>query len=88
MNPGVALLWTQSIGDHSTAKEEVAATTDSELKPKAPEAKATSPEVSVAEPQPMPKPTPDAFLSPLTIDEHNDPVGPCPSESGDCCSDK
>ncbi len=30
----------------------------------------------------------DAFLSPLTIDESNDPVGPCPSASPHRCSDK
>ena len=30
----------------------------------------------------------DSFLSPLTIDEKNDPVGLCPSETGTRCSDK
>ncbi|WP_231612690.1 hypothetical protein, partial [Novipirellula galeiformis] len=30
----------------------------------------------------------DRFLSPLTIDERTDPIGPCPSESGCRCSDK
>ena len=30
----------------------------------------------------------DEFLSPLTIDEHSDPIGPCASESGQRCSDK
>ena len=31
---------------------------------------------------------PDSFLSPLTIDEKNDPIGPCASQSGRRCSDK
>ena len=30
----------------------------------------------------------DAFLSPLTIDERTDPVGPCASRTGKRCSDK
>jgi len=30
----------------------------------------------------------DRFLSPLSIDESSDPIGPCESESGDRCSDK
>jgi len=30
----------------------------------------------------------DAFLSPLMIDEHRDPIGPCASQSERCCSDK
>ena len=31
---------------------------------------------------------PDCFLAPLTIDERNDPIGPCASQSGKRCSDK
>jgi len=31
---------------------------------------------------------PDRFLSPLSIDESSDPIGPCASESGERCSDK
>ena len=30
----------------------------------------------------------DSFLAPLTIDERNDPIGPCASRSGKRCSDK
>ena len=30
----------------------------------------------------------DSFLAPLTIDERNDPIGPCVSRSGKRCSDK
>ncbi|MGV3486569.1 MAG: hypothetical protein ACO1RT_19280, partial [Planctomycetaceae bacterium] len=30
----------------------------------------------------------DAFLSPLSIDEQSDSIGPCPSASGERCSDK
>jgi len=30
----------------------------------------------------------DSFLTPLTIDERNDPIGPCASRSGKRCSDK
>jgi hypothetical protein len=30
----------------------------------------------------------DAFLSPLTINEQTDPIGPVPSQSGKRCSDK
>lgn len=30
----------------------------------------------------------DGFLSPVRINEHSDPVGPCASESGTRCSDK
>jgi len=33
-------------------------------------------------------PPDDAFLSPLTIDEYSDPIGPCASPSGQRCSDK
>ena len=30
----------------------------------------------------------DSFFTPLTIDERNDPIGPCASRSGKRCSDK
>jgi len=33
-------------------------------------------------------PLDDAFLSPLTMDEYSDPIGPCASPSGQRCSDK
>ena len=32
--------------------------------------------------------TPDSFIAPLTIDEQNDPIGPCASIAGTRCSDK
>ena len=34
------------------------------------------------------KPRADAFLSPLTIDEVSDSLGPCGNTTGDRCSDK
>ena len=30
----------------------------------------------------------DSFLAPLTIDEKKDPIGPCPNQSRQRCSDK
>jgi len=41
-----------------------------------------------AEPAKEQLPSSDSFLSPLTIDEQVDPVGPCASESRKRCSDK
>lgn len=35
-----------------------------------------------------PCPSSDAFLSPLTIDEQSDPIGPCTNQNGRRCSDK
>ncbi len=40
------------------------------------------------EPPKNPSGAPDSFLAPLSIDEKNDPIGPCASTTTKRCSDK
>ncbi len=47
-----------------------------------------SPSGSAQQPDVEPASRPDSFLSPLCIDEQNDPIGACPNAAGTRCSDK